>query len=122
MVVTNGIERAVQYYHTIRDDLEELKSPHPGDRRLLWRARVRRREDDRSQCQRLPIGVVAEKIQKDPYRFLLISADKFQTGYDEPLLHTMYVDKTLSGIKRVQALSRVNQAPRRSTTSSSSIS
>ena len=35
---------------------------------------------------------------------------KFQTGYDEPLLHTMYVDKTLSGIKAVQTLSRLNRA------------
>src|SRR5262249_53140387 len=37
-------------------------------------------------------------------------ADKFQTGYDEPLLHTMYVDKILSGIKAVQTLSRLNRA------------
>ena len=37
-------------------------------------------------------------------------ADKFQTGYDEPLLHTMYVDKMLSGIKAVQTLSRLNRA------------
>ncbi len=44
-----------------------------------------------------------------PYRFL-ICADKFQTGYDEPLLHTMYVDKPLSGIKAVQTLSRLNRA------------
>jgi len=48
-------------------------------------------------------------IQKDPYRFLIV-ADKFQTGYDEPLLHTMYVDKTLSGVKAVQTLSRLNRA------------
>ena len=48
-------------------------------------------------------------IQEDPYRFL-ICADKFQTGYDEPLLHTMYVDKVLSGIKAVQTLSRLNRA------------
>jgi type I restriction enzyme R subunit len=40
----------------------------------------------------------------------LIVADKFQTGYDEPLLHTMYVDKMLSGIKAVQTLSRLNRA------------
>ena len=40
----------------------------------------------------------------------MICADKFQTGYDEPLLHTMYVDKTLSGIKAVQTLSRLNRA------------
>ncbi|MCY4501691.1 MAG: type I restriction endonuclease subunit R, partial [Alphaproteobacteria bacterium] len=45
----------------------------------------------------------------DPYRFL-VCADKFQTGYDEPLLHTMYVDKTLSGIRAVQTLSRLNRA------------
>jgi type I restriction enzyme, R subunit len=37
-------------------------------------------------------------------------ADKFQTGYDEPLLHTMYVDKRLSGVKAVQTLSRLNRA------------
>jgi type I restriction enzyme, R subunit len=41
---------------------------------------------------------------------LLVCADKFQTGYDEPLLHTMYVDKPLSGIKAVQTLSRLNRA------------
>lgn len=52
---------------------------------------------------------IADKIQDDPYRFL-ICADKFQTGYDEPLLHTMYVDKALSGIKAVQTLSRLNRS------------
>ncbi len=56
-----------------------------------------------------PAGQIADKIQQYPYRFL-ICADKFQTGYDEPLLHTMYVDKTLSGIKAVQTLSRLNRA------------
>src|SRR5256885_13513243 len=56
-----------------------------------------------------PSSQIADKIQEDPYRFL-ICADKFQTGYDEPLLHTMYVDKGLSGIKAVQTLSRLNRA------------
>ena len=56
-----------------------------------------------------PGGEIADRIQQDPYRFL-ICADKFQTGYDEPLLHTMYVDKVLSGIKAVQTLSRLNRA------------
>ena len=50
-----------------------------------------------------------KQIRKDPYRFL-VCADKFQTGYDEPLLHTMYVDKKLSGVKAVQTLSRLNRA------------
>ena len=56
-----------------------------------------------------PSRAIAEQIKTDPYR-LLVVANKFQTGYDEPLLHTMYVDKTLSGIKAVQTLSRLNRA------------
>ena len=62
-----------------------------------------------SSLNSFPSNKIAEKIQEDPYRFL-VCADKFQTGYDEPLLHTMYVDKTLSGIKAVQTLSRLNRA------------
>ena len=54
-------------------------------------------------------NLITDKIQEDPYRFL-VCADKFQTGYDEPLLHTMYVDKILSGVKAVQTLSRLNRS------------
>ncbi|WP_028323934.1 hypothetical protein [Desulfatirhabdium butyrativorans] len=43
-------------------------------------------------------------MHQNPCRFLTV-ADKFQTGYDEPLLHTIYLDKALSGIKAVQPLS-----------------
>ena len=57
----------------------------------------------------LPSSKIAETFRKDPLRFL-VCADKFQTGYDEPLLHTMYVDKTLSGIRAVQTLSRLNRS------------
>lgn len=56
-----------------------------------------------------PSNKIEEKVREDPYR-LLICADKYQTGYDEPLLHTMYVDKPLAGIKAVQTLSRLNRA------------
>ena len=49
-------------------------------------------------------------MQSDFGDTLRICADKFQTGYDEPLLHTIYVDKPLSGIKAVQTLSRLNRA------------
>ena len=56
-----------------------------------------------------PSRDIAGKIQTEPYR-ILVCADKFQTGYDEPLLHTMYVDKPLAGIKAVQTLSRLNRA------------
>jgi type I restriction enzyme, R subunit len=52
---------------------------------------------------------IPETFKNLEYRFLIV-AEKFQTGFDEPLLHTMYVDKTLSGITAVQTLSRLNRA------------
>jgi type I restriction enzyme R subunit len=49
-----------------------------------------------------------EKFESDDYQLLLV-AEKYQTGFDQPLLHTMYVDKRLSGIQAVQTLSRLNR-------------
>ncbi|MCA6363512.1 MAG: type I restriction endonuclease subunit R [Bacteroidetes bacterium] len=49
-----------------------------------------------------------EQFAGEKYK-LLIVADKYQTGFDQPLLHTMYVDKALSGVKAVQTLSRLNR-------------
>jgi type I restriction enzyme R subunit len=49
-----------------------------------------------------------EKFNTMEYQLLLV-ADKYQTGFDQPLLHTMYVDKKLSGVKAVQTLSRLNR-------------
>ena len=112
MVVTNGIQRAVQYYHAIRQYLLERKSPHraivafSGEHEYGGDGGVKVSE---ASLNGFPSGRIADEIQQDPYRFL-ICADKFQTGYDEPLLHTMYVDKILSGIKAVQTLSRLNRA------------
>lgn len=50
----------------------------------------------------------ASKFATEPYR-LLIVANKFQTGFDQPMLHTMYVDKSLNGVNAVQTLSRLNR-------------
>lgn len=50
----------------------------------------------------------AEAFEKDEFRFLIV-ANKFQTGFDQPLLHTMYVDKPLGGLQAVQTLSRLNR-------------
>jgi type I restriction enzyme R subunit len=50
----------------------------------------------------------AEAFKRDEYRFLIV-ANKFQTGFDQPLLHTMYVDKKLGGVNAVQTLSRLNR-------------
>jgi type I restriction enzyme R subunit len=53
-------------------------------------------------------GQTAAEFGKPEYRFLIV-ANKFQTGFDQPLLHTMYVDKKLGGVNAVQTLSRLNR-------------
>ena len=55
-----------------------------------------------------PDTQTAGTFNKPGYRFLIV-AEKFQTGFDQPLLHTMYVDKILSGVNAVQTLSRLNR-------------
>jgi type I restriction enzyme R subunit len=109
MVVTSGIERAVQYFHAVRDYLKERKSPHQAIVAFSGEHEYGGRKVTEASLNAFPSNKIAELIREDPYRFL-ICADKFQTGYDEPLLHTMYVDKPLSGIKAVQTLSRLNRA------------
>jgi type I restriction enzyme R subunit len=109
MVVTNGIERAIQYFHAIRDYLQQRKSPYKAVAAFSGEPEFGGRKVTEASLNGFPPGQIAQKIREDPYRFL-VCADKFQTGYDEPLLHTMYVDKTLSGIKAVQTLSRLNRA------------
>ena len=109
MVVTSGVQRAIQYFHAIRDYLKERKSPYQAIVAFSGEHEYDRTKVSESSLNRFPSNKIADRIQEDPYRFL-ICADKFQTGYDEPLLHTMYVDKVLSGIKAVQTLSRLNRA------------
>jgi len=109
MIVTSGIERAVQYYHAFRDYLKERKSPYQAIVAFSGEHEFGRLRVSEMKLNGFPSNLIPEKFKKDPYRFLIV-ADKFQTGYDEPLLHTMYVDKMLSGIKAVQTLSRLNRA------------
>ena len=109
MVVTSGVERALQYFHAIRDYLKEGKSQCQAIVAFSGEHEYGGQKVTEASLNGFPSGQIANRIQEDPYRFL-ICADKFQTGYDEPLLHTMYVDKTLSGIKAVQTLSRLNRA------------
>ena len=109
MVVTNGVERAIQYFHHIHAYLGERKSQYQAIVAFSGEHEFGGTKVSEASLNGFPSGKIAEKIQTDPYR-LLVCADKFQTGYDEPLLHTMYVDKTLSGIKAVQTLSRLNRA------------
>ena len=109
MVVTSGIERAIQYFHAFKVYLAERKSPYQAIVAFSGEHDNDGTKVSESSLNGFPSSEIAAKIQTDPYRFL-ICAEKFQTGYDEPLLHTMYVDKPLSGIKAVQTLSRLNRA------------
>lgn len=109
MVVTGSIERAIQYYHAIQDYLSERKSPWCAIVAFSGEHEYGGKKVTEASLNGFPSSQIADRIQEEPYRFL-ICADKFQTGYDEPLLHTMYVDKALAGIKAVQTLSRLNRA------------
>jgi type I restriction enzyme R subunit len=109
MVVTSGIERAIQYFHAFKTYLVERKSPYQAIVAFSGEHDYGGARVSEVSLNGFSSGDISSKIQTDPYRFL-ICADKFQTGYDEPLLHTMYVDKPLSGIKAVQTLSRLNRA------------
>jgi type I restriction enzyme, R subunit len=108
-VVTSGIERAIQYYHSIQDYLAERKSPYKAIIAFSGEHEYGGTKVSEASLNGFSSNLIRDRIQEDPYRFL-VCADKFQTGYDEPLLHTMYVDKPLEGIKAVQTLSRLNRA------------
>ena len=109
MVVTGSIERAIRYYHAISDYLAERKSPYQAIVAFSGEHEYGGAKVTETSLNGFSSKRITEEIQKDPYRFL-VCADKYQTGYDEPLLHTMYVDKVLSGIRAVQTLSRLNRS------------
>lgn len=111
MVVTSSIARCVEYYYAINKCLAARHSPYKtivafsgeykymGNEPALTSAAMNGFTD----------ASIPRTFKKDPYR-LLIVADMYQTGFDEPLLHTMYVDKMLYDIKAVQTLSRLNRS------------
>lgn len=109
MIVCNGIARAIDYYREVSDYLTTIKSPlkaivaYSGDFEI---GGVKKTEADLNE---FPSKGIPSKLKQDPYRFLIV-ANKFVTGFDEPLLHTMYVDKPLAGVLAVQTLSRLNRA------------
>ena len=109
MVVTDSVQRAIQYYHAIRNYLSERKSPYRAIVAFSGEHEYGGANVTEASLNGFPSNQIEDKIKEEPYRFL-VCAEKFQTGYDEPLLHTMYVDKTLTGIKAVQTLSRLNRA------------
>ena len=109
MVATGGIQRAIHYFHALRAYLKERKSPHQAIVAFSGEHTYDGETVTEASLNGFPSNQIPEKFREEPYRFLVV-ADKFQTGYDEPFLHTMYVDKPLAGIKAVQTLSRLNRA------------
>lgn len=108
MIVTSSRENAVKYYLFFR---EYLQKNHPeyqalvafsGDKEINGESYSEVRLNGFSEA------MLKDEFKKDNYRFLIV-AEKYQTGFDEPLLHTMYVDKRLEGISAVQTLSRLNR-------------
>lgn len=109
MVVTSSIARCIQYFHAISDALTARKSPYRTVVAFSGEHEYKGMKVTEASLNGFPSNAIAEQVKTDPYRILVV-ANKFQTGYDEPLLHTMYVDKVLSGVMAVQTLSRLNRA------------
>ena len=105
MLVTSSRKNAVKYKKAFDDYLQKINSP--------YKAIVAFSGEIDGQTEVSLNGFASAKIpdefEKNNYRFLLV-ANKFQTGFDQPLLHTMYVDKKLGGVNAVQTLSRLNRS------------
>lgn len=109
MVITSGIMRAIEYFHAINEYLDEKKLPYKTIVAFSGEHEYGGKEVTEATLNGFPSNKIEDRIAVNPYRILIV-ADKFLTGYDEPLMHTMYVDKPLAGIKAVQTLSRLNRA------------
>lgn len=107
MVITSSIERAIEFYKVITKMLEERNSPYKAIVAFTDKV-INGKVVTESEMNGFPSAEIEQRVEQEPYRFLIV-ADKFQTGYDQPLLHTMYVDKQISDLKAVQTLSRLNR-------------
>lgn len=108
MVVTSSRENAVKYYRFFKKYLQEN---YPEYQALVAFSGVKEINGESYSevgLNGFSEAMLKDEFKKDNYRFLIV-AQKYQTGFDEPLLHTMYVDKCLEGISAVQTLSRLNR-------------
>ena len=111
MVVTSSILNAIRYKDAFDTYLKELNLPYKAIVAFSGKKDHKGIEVDESDLNRFPDNDndIPKQFKKDEYKFLIV-AEKFQTGFDQPLLHTMYVDKKLAGVHAVQTLSRLNRA------------
>jgi type I restriction enzyme R subunit len=108
MVVTSSILRAIEFYYEITRLLEERKSPYKAIVAFSGSKNYGGKDVTEADINGFPSKDIEDNMGRDPYRILVV-AEKFQTGYDQPLLHTMYVDRVLTDVKAVQTLSRLNR-------------
>lgn len=108
MVVTRSRLHAAKYKRAIDAYLKEKKLPMKALVAFSGSIKDGGIEHTEASMNGVPENQTAEEFKKDPYKFLIV-AEKFQTGFDEPLLSAMYVDKKLSGVSCVQTLSRLNR-------------
>ena len=114
MVVTSSRLAAVRYYHEVKRYIEQ-QGYHDVDILVAFSGAVKDGDDEYTQPM-LNVRKDGTHITDDQTKAefhdnfnVLIVAEKYQTGFDEPLLHTMIVDKKLRGVKCVQTLSRLNR-------------
>lgn len=109
IMAADGIERAIDYWRAINSALIKRNSPYKAI--IAFSGSVDDAGEQRTEASfnGFPSSELEDKFDADPYRFLVV-ADKYLTGFDQPKLFAMYVDKTLAGVKAVQALSRLNRA------------
>ncbi|MCW5518499.1 type I restriction endonuclease subunit R [Aureitalea sp. L0-47] len=112
MVVTSSRLHAVRYYFEFKRYIKDNNYRHIKPL-VAFSGKVKDPERPGEELTEVKLNGFSEKelpnrFNTDEYQILLV-ADKYQTGFDQPLLHTMYVDKKLSGVKAVQTLSRLNR-------------
>ena len=112
MVVTASRLAAVRYYHEIKNYLES-NGYHDVEILAAFSGSIKDPDDQKEiEWTESKLNGVNESQTKQVFHDegnILIVAEKYQTGFDEPLLHTMIVDKKLRGVKAVQTLSRLNR-------------
>lgn len=111
MVVTNSIESAIKYKFAFDSYLKEINSPFKSIVAFSGKKEYKGIEYTEELMNNFKTyrTDIPRNFKKDEYKFLIV-AEKYQTGFDEPLLHTMYVDKRLSDVQAVQTLSRLNRS------------
>lgn len=88
MVVTSSIQRAIEYFFAVGAALTARKSPYKAIIAYSGEKIVGGKSVTETDINGFPSNQIEKKFKSDPYRILVV-ADKFQTGFDEPLLHTM---------------------------------